>query len=215
MKILGGKNLERLYLVTKQIGDTLYKRTQFLDIKTIIARHKARYYLAGLFCRPGYHLLDFPCGSGYAKEIFKELGVIYYGKDICRNTIKYARSVYQGNFSYGDLTNPQLKEKYYDVITCTEGLEHIKREAQVNLIEQLKKALKSGGVLIVSSPESNRGVSGPNPKNEYHLHELTEKDFRKLLCGVFGVRNVEIITQYNTLTTGERTRCFYGVCHNV
>jgi len=188
-----------------------------VDMPDLIARHKGRYYLVGLFCRPGLKVLDFPCGSGYAAEILRPLGVKYKGLDLDPYTIEYARRLYGGGttqFAVGDLRKPPKGSSCrFDVITCIEGLEHIEMKYQDNLIASLKSALKPGGVLVVSSPENPTGTSGKSVHNEYHLGELTRSDFLALLHRHFHSEEVELITHKNHLSTGVYTACLYGICH--
>lgn len=187
-----------------------------LGMADLIARHKGRYSLVGLFCRPGHRVLDFPCGSGYAADILKEFGVIYEGRDLDPLTVEYASRIYgrpTAKFGPGDLCNPRLGNEKYGVIACIEGLEHIDKEYQGPLIGKLKEALKAGGTLIVSSPENQTGVSGPSLMNKWHKWELTKTDFLLLLYSHFNRQDVELITHKATLHTGERTTCFYGICH--
>ena len=191
-------------------------RKDDIDMADLIARHKGRYSLVGLFCRPGFRILDFPCGSGYAADILKEFGIIYEGRELDPPTLEYASRIYgrpTAKFKSGDLCNPGLGNEKYDVIACIEGLEHIDKEYQGPLIEKLKKALKTGGSLIISSPESLTGVSGPSLKNQWHKWELTKADFLSLLYSHFDNQDVELVTHKATLHTGERTTCFYGICH--
>lgn len=187
-----------------------------IDMNDLFARHRARYLLPGLFCRPKKHVLDFPCGPGYAAEVLEPLGIIYHGLDCDPVTVEYARCSYSSpntTFGVGDLCAPDLERESYDIIACIEGLEHIKMEYQDHLIETFKKALKSGGVLVVSSPENCSGVSGQSPDNKWHVGELTKKDFVDLLSRHFPSTKVELVTHSAVLSTGKLTNCFYGVCH--
>lgn len=181
----------------------------------LIVRHKARYFLLGGLCRRGDRVLDFPCGTGYGAQILDALNVRYLGLDRDEAALAYARRHYQpyGLFGTGDLTHPDLDDEAFDVIGCLEGLEHIDGEFQGPLIATFSKALKPGGVLLVSSPERNGPVSGPNPKNPYHRHELTRLDFLALLQTVFPPAAIELITRYDRLSDGEWHTCFYAVCH--
>jgi 2-polyprenyl-3-methyl-5-hydroxy-6-metoxy-1,4-benzoquinol methylase len=222
--ILGGNKAgdeERLYMrdavFTMPTGEKVQitrSNVVGLDMGDIFARHQGRYYQVGLFCRPGQRILDFPCGSGYASDIFAPFGVRYEGKDVDPTTVEYARTVYKGaQFSFGDLKNPQLEKEAYEVIGCIEGLEHIEMEYQDQLIATLCSALKPGGVLVVSSPENKSGISGQSPDNKWHLGELTKADFVSLLQRHFPADKVELVTHSAVLSTGKLTNCFYGICH--
>lgn len=181
----------------------------------LIARHKGRYHLLGLFCRPGTKVLDFPCGSGYAAQLLDGQGAFYEGRDFDKPTIEYAKRLYGGpkaNFEFGDLEKPDLGERRYDVIGCLEGIEHIGQEFQKPVVIAFYRALKSNGVLVISSPENKTGISGPGPDNEWHKWELSKKDFLELLS-IFGENNIELITLREILHTGVMSVCFYAICH--
>ncbi len=187
-----------------------------VNIEDLYARHIGRYSLLGLFCRPSYRVLDFPCGSGYGADLLKKFGIIYEGIDRDPVALEYARRLYGGDkasFRIGDLTAPDLATDEYDTIGCLEGLEHIEQKYQNPLIAAFHKALKSGGTLIVSSPENPTGKSGHSTHNKHHLWELSRSDFLKLLHSHFRPEAVEIVTHKAVLSTGVLTTCLYGICH--
>lgn len=214
--ILGGENSERLYLKPAEfeIGNTLVKviPTDLPDMDNVIARHKARYYLVKSFLRPQMVILDFPCGSGYASEIFNDVNINYHGMDNDENTIMYANIVYKTFNTYFVIENlycPNLFPHSFDVIACIEGIEHIEHRYQKQLIKSFYDSLKSDGTLIITTPDT--GYSGKSKKNPYHLGELTKPQFIKLLSESF--ENVEIITQKDILHTGEQVTLLFGICH--
>jgi len=218
---LGGDDTEKAFFKDFQFdlnsGERVVVKKNSIpkvDMDDFFARHKGRYYFLGLYLRPGYRVLDFPCGSGYAAGILKEFDVIYYGMDNDLLTIEYARRVYGRKnitFEVADLQNPKLPGNFFDTVGCIEGIEHIERQFQSPLIRAFKEALKPGGTLIISSPENPTGISGPSVHNQWHKWELTKKDFLDLLREHFD--NVELITHKAVLSTGVLTNCYYGVCH--
>ncbi|WP_306145218.1 bifunctional 2-polyprenyl-6-hydroxyphenol methylase/3-demethylubiquinol 3-O-methyltransferase UbiG [Roseibium sp. MMSF_3412] len=220
---LGGSDKERLYLKDDEfVSETgtrvVVKATDIpgVDIRDTVARHMARYFQLGLFCRPDLRVLDFPCGSGYAAEVLAPLHINYNGLDFDKTTVEYARRIYgrfRADYAVGDLCNPELAPESYDVVGCIEGLEHIRLDRQDRLIAALRDALVPGGVLVVSSPEARSGVSGPSADNTYHLGELTRADFLSLLSRHFDPDDIEVVTQEATLTTGFRNTCLFGICH--
>ncbi|MES2087647.1 MAG: class I SAM-dependent methyltransferase [Patescibacteria group bacterium] len=221
----GGTDTERLYLESLDFkmptGENVQVTKTASDVpgynmKEHIARHTGRYALLNLYGKPGNTVLDFPCGSGYASKIAKNLELNYEGKEFDRVTVEYARRLYGAEhitFNEGDFTKPNLSEKSFDIIACIEGLEHMEQKYQLPLIQSFYKSLKKDGVLIVSSPENPTGKSGPSITNKDHIWELTRIDFSKLLSKVFGEKNVELLSYKARLSTGVISTCFYGVCH--
>ena len=207
-KVLGGKNEERLYLQDDQFDCNddiiIVKKTDMPNMDHLIARHKGRYHIPAAFCRPRMRVLDFPCGSGYGAEIFERFGVTYYGMDVDPATIMYADLHYRGNFSVNDLTNPHLKERYYDLIACIEGLEHIEERFQSRLIGEFYKALTWGGILVVTTPEKWGETTNP-----YHKHELTKEEFRRLIGEKF--KDVQILEIKDEIHNGTKANLLFGI----
>lgn len=204
----GGTSEERLYLydclVDTEEGLVQIKKTDMPNIDQIIARHKARYHLPAFFCRNGSVVLDFPCGSGYGYEIFGK-HVFYYGRDIDKATIEYCKHFYRGTFTVDDLTDPRLPDKFYSVIACIEGLEHIGKEYQLPLIKEFHDALAVDGVLVVSTPLTTGHIVHP-----FHKHELTREEFEELLKSVF--TDVQIVSHKTKLHNETLTENLYGIC---
>jgi 2-polyprenyl-3-methyl-5-hydroxy-6-metoxy-1,4-benzoquinol methylase len=220
----GGDNGERLYLQDAEFSLASGEKVAIAktdisivhnQMDALVARHKGRYGLLSLFCRPGHVVLDAPCGSGYAAEVLNSFGVFYEGLDCDPVTIEYAKRKYgseRAAFRVGDLCSPDFGIEKYNVIGVIEGLEHIEQKFQLPLIQACKAALVEDGVLVISSPEAANGKSGPNPLNLFHKWELTKTDFLSLLYKCFIQSCVEIVTCRDLLSTGVISTCLYGIC---
>lgn len=225
----GGEDLERVYLYDARLQSGAkvieVKASAFPAVKDmgdVILRHLGRYGLVLPFIRPGYRVLDFPCGSGLALEVLGVLtrygGFVYEGWEYDLPTILYCQKIYGekypwAHFAFGDLTTFTLDAESYDTICCIEGIEHIGEQFQKRAVAQFASGLARGGTLVISSPAASRGISGANEKNPYHLWELASDDFIRLLETAFGRGAVEMMLQENVLSTGERVRMNYAIGH--
>lgn len=104
-----------------------YWHSKYYAVWTVIADRVRR---AG--CRD---VLDIGCGSGQLAACLYELGGIssYVGLDFSSEAVAIARRACpQGRFVVGDaLTSPVFDETRYDVVVCTEMLEHVERDLDI------------------------------------------------------------------------------------
>ena len=202
----GGTNEERLYLYDLKLDCLndicIVKKTDKPNIEDTIARHKGRYYLPAMFCRPKMKVLDFPCGSGYGSEIIQSL--YYEGRDNDEISIEYAKHFYKGIFIVDDLKEPYDSCIKYNLIACIEGLEHIEQIHQGRLIKYFYDALVHGGTLVITTPERDGEITNP-----YHKWELGKLEFEALLKEQF--QDVQILVQKDIDHTGKKTRFLYGI----
>ncbi|MDP3880111.1 MAG: class I SAM-dependent methyltransferase [Dehalococcoidales bacterium] len=175
-------------------------------------RSTDRYNKAIKYCgRKGGLWLDAACGSGYGTEIISKVADYVVGIDIEPITIKYAQKYYGKHnihFRVGDINNLEFDiESMFDIITGLEIIEHV--HDCTHFLRRAYKILKPGGVLIVTTPISERG--GPNPLNKYHLNELTRDGFTKLTSDIFDFTEY-VVDDPVLFTSGELTRQIFGIC---
>lgn len=116
-----------------------------------------------LSIKPGFRILDMGCGSGRhtcAASRFKK--VIAIGSDIrfkdvveAKNRLLYEQSLgEQGGGVWGgivsDIRRLPFKDNYFDLVICSEVLEHIDDHATA--VSELSRVLKPGKDLVVSVP---------------------------------------------------------------
>lgn len=140
-------------------------------------------------------VLDIGCGQMntvrlfYRSFVIKKSDVIesYTGIDIddimvaqCERDFKSTYETCNAHFLIQDLTvNPHIDvpDGYYDLIICTEFLEHINPDLSQPIIEEAFRVLNPAGVALFSTPNSN-GSNKKLPKDhfyEYSYEELIEK----------------------------------------
>ncbi len=143
--------------------------------------HLARYSFA-MQWTPGRRVLDICCGVGYGTFILASAGASsVLGLDIAGEAISAARSqppLPNLAFSVQDACLPYPNPGSWDLVTCFEGVEHVPDPKK--LLANIHGALQSGGVAVVSSPNSD-GYAKGHSGNPFHPSEMKEAEFRSLV----------------------------------
>ncbi len=113
--------------------------------------------------KPGTRVLDAGCGNGrHLYEAFKQPGVWVVGLDMKSDDVWKARNMMRllekegesGNGGWGifagDITKLPFSDHSFDIVICSEVLEHIPDEAEA--IREITRVLKPGEILAVSVP---------------------------------------------------------------
>jgi SAM-dependent methyltransferase len=152
--------------------------------------HVQRYHFATRYSS-GQRILDIACGAGAGANLLLTKGQARQveGVDICPDAIAHAQATYvhpQLSFKVGAIEDYSTTEPW-DMITCFETIEHVADDRLV--LGVLKKALKPGGLLLISSP--NRPITSPEaitidhkPTNSFHVREFTPGELKGRLQAV-------------------------------
>ena len=167
----------------------------------LLIEHLARYHFARQYVEG--RILDIACGSGYGSHILAKGGKAFVneiiGVDKDPDIIRYARATYYHpltTFLEKDVTDPELPEQLgkFDLIISFETIEHLKDD-QI-FLTNLYNMLKPDGTLILSTP-FGEGRGKPSGV-DFHVHQLTEAEFRELFVDY---REVEFFYQKGALIT--------------
>ena len=177
----------------------------------IEAEHLGRYRWAGRYASGD--VLDAGCGTGYGSRMLLGAGArSVTGVDIDSATIDAAQldADERTRFMVGDIESLPMTDAVFDVAICFEAIEHV--ENQERALDELRRVLKPGGLLVVSSP--NRLVYPVG--NEHHTHEYTPQELLGALDGRFA--NVALAYQQAWLASmicDEVTLRVDGITHTV
>lgn len=165
-----------------------------------LAVHLKRYEFAARFCR-GKVVLDAACGVGYGSSFLSNTAKEVIGVDISAEAITYAKDHYQKEntrFQMMDAGNLDFPERYFDLVCSFETLEHL--DNPLNFLAEVKRVLKEGGIVIISTPQAKKTVSKPG--NPYHKVEFSKNDFNNALrkyftkVEIFGQRRRQSVVHY-------------------
>jgi 2-polyprenyl-3-methyl-5-hydroxy-6-metoxy-1,4-benzoquinol methylase len=164
--------------MTTQLEDTGERMIpEFHKGKNMYGAHIGRYQ-AGLGVVKDKVVLDIACGSGYGTQIMAASASRVYGVDVDEPTIRYAKEHYAAdNIEYlvGDGVAIPLSDHSVDVVVSYETIEHI--EDYQTFMKEVKRVLKPGGVLLLSTPNDIEYGEG----NHYHIHEFEYKELKSLV----------------------------------
>ncbi len=166
-------------------------------------RHRRRYEVAARYVE-GKHVLDVGCGEGYGGDILAERAAHVTGIDVSEQAIAHAAAKYgRPNLEFRRMSAERLlfEDNSFDAVVCLELIEHAKDHVAV--MHEIRRVLKPGGVLILSTP-NKRVVSpgSPTPLNEYHVREFGIRELRELCSRYFA--DVELFTQENPFAASRR-----------
>lgn len=150
-------------------------------------------------------VLDYGCGSGYGTEMLSKNASKIIGVDISKDAVDFAKKNYSSsNLSFKTIS--ELTDEKFDVITSFQVIEHVPNNSAY--IKKLKKHLKPGGLLLISTPDKTHRLFSPfqKPWNIFHLKEYTSYSLEKVLKKEFSDVEMLKIGSENDLVFAEINR---------
>jgi 2-polyprenyl-3-methyl-5-hydroxy-6-metoxy-1,4-benzoquinol methylase len=126
-------------------------------------------------------VLDIACGEGYGSDLLAQTAKKVTGVDIDLPTIEHAEKTYRrSNLEFIQGTAGQIPIKgqaVFDMIVSFETIEHLDEPQQHVFLGEIKRLLKPGGVLLISTPDKLPYSINRSYKNPHHRREFFEVDF--------------------------------------
>lgn len=157
----------------------------FLDQSDELSHATLKKYL-----KPGHKILDVGCGSGRLLSLLSDFE--RFGMDISET---YLRSLIteEINLCLAMAEDMPYHRNYFDVVVCTDVLEHVK---DLNLVlGNIFSVLKPGGLLLIRVPykENLHLYTEDNYPYEFaHLRNFDENGMRLLVEKVFMGKMLEV-----------------------
>jgi len=159
-----------------------------LDSPELSYPHWHRYLFAEQLVRDK-HVLDLACGEGYGSTLLAQSSKTVIGLDKDSKSIINALKKYLRDnlfFLVGSVTDIPIKGKdIFDIIVSFETIEHLDKELHRGLLDEVKRLLRKSGIFLISTP--NRSFCGDSNlfKNEFHLKEYYDYEFKEFLGSYF------------------------------
>ena len=144
--------------------------------------HLHRYLLA-LDWVKGRSVLDMASGEGYGSALLAKTAHSVIGVDIDPMCVAHASDRYRdcanASFVVGSCEAVPLQDRSVDVVVSFETIEHHDKHRE--MLREIKRVLRPGGVLIISSPNRQTYSDETQYRNPYHVKELYFDEFHALL----------------------------------
>jgi SAM-dependent methyltransferase len=148
--------------------------------------HRARYRFAVERLPPGRRVsvLDVASGSGFGLQMLLQAGARPVGLDYDVESLQAVRGLEPGAvLIHGDATRLPLALGSLDMVVSFETLEHVPDAAA--MVAEVRRILKPGGQLVLSTPNKAFGPLELHLGNPYHIQEFTATELRSLLLQHF------------------------------
>ena len=149
-----------------------------LDINTQIRARIIFKELAIIEKEKSDKVLDIGCGDGIFSIEPAKIGYSVVGVDLNVKSVNYAkyfskRSEVKIDFLVDDASHLPFANESFDIILCSEVLEHIKDDE--GAIREIERVLKQNGLLILTVPSDKASPYPGHVRCGYSLYEISSK----------------------------------------
>lgn len=134
----------------------------------------------------GKDVLDIASGEGFGSYFMAGHAASVVGVDIDQLSVEHASARYRLPnlaFRVGSCDDIPLADNSVDVVVSYETIEH--HDAHERMMLEVRRVLRPGGVIVISSPEKHAYTDVPGTRNPYHVKELYRAEFDALMRAHF------------------------------
>ena len=145
-------------------------------------------YQAVLPLVAGKTVLDAAAGSGYGTAQLASGASQAHGVEIDSEAVAHARGHYRADnlfFHRASIAALPLADASMEVVVSFETIEHVDEATQEQFLAEVKRVLRPGGLLIISTPDRAVYSDHPGYHNEFHIKEFYRDEFREFLAPAF------------------------------
>lgn len=168
--------------MTAQLSPTGKRFLPELMPGEIALEHQHRYHVAAALAL-GLDVLDVTPGEGDGARLMAEVAKSVIGVNIDPNAVEFAAlkhgSAANLSFAAGACSALPLQEASVDLVVSFGTIAHDQREA---LMAEIKRVLRPGGILLMSSPDKHERSDVPENGNS---NRVEEREFSELLSRSF------------------------------
>jgi len=143
-------------------------------------------------------ILDVGCGNGPLVNLIYKKFKRVVGLDFSQEALKHVKS----EKVLADISNIPFENKSFDLVVCSETLEHLAQEDYLKAIEEIKRICKKYIILTVPNDENLKRSSEtcPNCKKlvhpSYHFRSFSKKDLGNIFIGFDLIKIKELGDEY-------------------
>jgi 2-polyprenyl-3-methyl-5-hydroxy-6-metoxy-1,4-benzoquinol methylase len=149
------------------------------EVSIVFSRHLFTYQHASNYVSDKV-VLDIGCGTGYGSHVLAQRAKHVVGLDQDASAIAYCRKNYsRSNIEFMRADASALPPTtMFDVVIFFQVIEHI--ADMDNFIGQVKKRVKPGGMILMTTPNSKQ-IAGEPSLNPFHVNEMNYEEFSVFL----------------------------------
>lgn len=177
------------------LRNEIERKKEFITRHGIFDEHIDRYVFSAELIQKRHSspiVLDIACGKGFGAWILSHAAGRVVAADINREDVDFAKKNFAAagvDYLVADAAELPFAENAFDAAVSLETIEHLDLSEQKKFLSGLKKCVKRGGLIVISTPDHAVWDSQAMHQHD-HKQELTKKELEILLARFFSVKEL-------------------------